>query len=141
MVTRPHGCLYRLIISADSESTEIPLEIDTPPSPCVCPSSLTRFSVLIFRSKHTRSPPAHALAGVDDLLTKCHDFGKRMFALYEAGAVVGRMSSILLCSDTTSDPTIVSGLLITGRAGAGKTSIVQATSKALQWDPHVHACK
>ena len=141
MVIRPHGSLCRLIISADSESTEIPPEMDTPPSPCVCPSSLTRFPVLIYRSKHTRSPPAHALAGVDNLLTKCHDFGRRMFALYEAGAIAGRMSSILLCRDTTSDSTTVSGLLVTGRAGAGKTSIVQATSKALQWDPHVHACK
>lgn len=98
MVTRTHDRRYRLIISADSESTEIPLEIDTPPSPCVCPSSLTRFLVLIYRSKHRQSPPANALAGVDELLTKCHDFGRRMFALYGAGAVAGRMSPVLLCS-------------------------------------------
>jgi hypothetical protein len=30
------------------------------------------------------------LAGVDDLLANCHDFCRRMFALYEAGAVAGR---------------------------------------------------
>ncbi|KAH9006583.1 AAA-domain-containing protein [Lactarius hatsudake] len=68
------------------------------------------------------SPPAHTLAGVDDLLTKCYDFGARMFTLYEASAVTG-----------------LSGLLVTGRAGAGKTSVVQATSKALQWDSRVQA--
>jgi len=96
MVTRTHGRLYRLIISAGSGSTEIPLEIDTPPSLCVCRSSLAQFLVLIYHGKHRRTPPAHALAGVDDLLTKCHDFGRRMFALYEAGAVAGRMSSVLL---------------------------------------------
>ncbi|KAI0301591.1 P-loop containing nucleoside triphosphate hydrolase protein [Multifurca ochricompacta] len=68
------------------------------------------------------SPPPHGLAGVDDLLTNCHDFGTRMFALYEAGAVAG-----------------LSGLLVTGRTGAGKTSVAQATSKALQWDSRVQA--
>ncbi|KAI9441226.1 AAA-domain-containing protein [Lactarius indigo] len=68
------------------------------------------------------SLPADTLAGVDDLLTKCYDFGTRMFTLYEAGAVTG-----------------LSGLIVTGRAGAGKTSVVQATSKALQWDSLVQA--
>ncbi|KAH8996318.1 AAA-domain-containing protein [Lactarius akahatsu] len=55
---------------------------------------------------------ADDLAGVDDLLAKCYDFG----ALWNLTRVT------------------VSGLLVTGRAGAGKTSVVQATSKALQWD-------
>ncbi|KAH9996691.1 P-loop containing nucleoside triphosphate hydrolase protein [Russula compacta] len=78
--------------------------------------------VLEWMDKSWRSPPTHELAGVDDLLTKCHDFGRRMFALYEARAVAG-----------------LSGLLVTGRAGAGKSSVVRATSKALQWDVQLHA--
>jgi hypothetical protein len=46
-----------------------------------------------FCSKPRRSPPAHVLAGVDDLLIKSHGFCRRMFALYEAGAIAGRMSA------------------------------------------------
>jgi len=97
--------VVQLIVSADPESAKVPFEVHTPASP-----------------KPRQPPPTHPLAGVDDLLTKCHDFGRRMSALYEAGAVAG-----------------LSGLLITGRAGAGKTSVVQATSRTLQWDPHVYA--
>jgi hypothetical protein len=51
--------------------------------------------ILIFRSRPRPSSPAHVLAGVDDLLTQCHDFCRRMFALYEAGAVAGRMLTFL----------------------------------------------
>ncbi|KAI9462642.1 AAA-domain-containing protein [Russula earlei] len=95
----------RLTVSVNSESTKIAEEI---------------FSIST-SIKPGQSPP-HVLAGVEDLLNRCHEFGTRMFSLYNAGAVVE-----------------LSGLLVTGRAGAGKTSIVQATSKALQWDAHVHA--
>ncbi|KAI0249217.1 P-loop containing nucleoside triphosphate hydrolase protein [Lactifluus subvellereus] len=97
--------VVRLTISADSESPKLGRGIPSPISP-----------------KPRRLPPAHALAGVDDLLAKCYDFGRRLFALYEAGAVAGP-----------------SGLLVTGRAGAGKTSVVQATAKALEWDSGVQA--
>jgi ATP-dependent protease Clp ATPase subunit len=45
-------------------------------------------------------------------------------------------SSESSCSNDVS----VQGLLITGRAGSGKTSVAQATAKSLQWDPDVHAC-
>lgn len=98
--------VVRVTISADTESPIAGLDIPTPPT----------------TPRPRRSPPTHALAGVDDLLTKCYDFGTHMFTLYEASAVTG-----------------LSGLLVTGRAGAGKTSVVQATSKALQWDPRVQA--
>ena len=47
----------------------------------------------ILRSNPRRPPPIHELAGVDDLLIQCHDFCRRMFVLYEAGAVAGRMSA------------------------------------------------
>ncbi|KAI0053237.1 AAA-domain-containing protein [Auriscalpium vulgare] len=69
-----------------------------------------------------RPPPAHALAGVDDILDKCRSFATKMFALHEAGAVRG-----------------LSGLLVTGRNGAGKTSVTQATARSLMWDPRIHA--
>ena len=88
-----HGHLYRLIVSADPESAKVPLEIHTPSSPCVSPST-THFPMFTYGSKPPQPPPTHALAGVDDLLTKCHDFGRRMSALYEAGAVAGRMSTV-----------------------------------------------
>ena len=52
--------------------------------------------MLIIRSDPRLPPPAHVLAGVDDILTKCHDFCRRMFALYDAGAVAGRMSAFFL---------------------------------------------
>jgi hypothetical protein len=47
------------------------------------------------RREPPRLPPAHALAGVDDLLSECHDLGRRLFALYEGGAIAGRMSALL----------------------------------------------
>ncbi|KAI9465701.1 AAA-domain-containing protein [Lactarius psammicola] len=98
--------VVRVTISTNPESPTADPDILSPPS----------------TPRPRRSPPAHALAGVDDLLTKCYDFGARMFTLYEASAVTG-----------------LSGLLVTGRAGAGKTSVVQATSNALQWDSRVQA--
>ena len=91
--------------------------------------------MLIIHSNPRLPPSAHVLAGVDDVLTKCHDFCKRMFALYDAGAVAGRMSAFLLSKSCFRVDITVLGLFVTGRAGAGKTSVVQATSKALQWDP------
>ncbi|KAH9048455.1 AAA-domain-containing protein [Lactarius hengduanensis] len=98
--------VVRVTFSADPESPIAGPDIPSPPS----------------TSRPRWSPPSHTLAGVGDLLTKCYDFGARMFTLYEASAVTG-----------------LSGLLVTGRAGAGKTSVVQATSKALQWDSRVQA--
>ncbi|KAI0262607.1 AAA-domain-containing protein [Gloeopeniophorella convolvens] len=98
--------VVRLSISTDSASSKAGQDLPSPPA----------------SPERRRSPPTHTLAGVDDLLAKCHDFGRRMFALYDAGAVTG-----------------LSGLLVTGRTGAGKTSVAQATAKALQWDPRVQA--
>ncbi|KAI0060488.1 AAA-domain-containing protein [Artomyces pyxidatus] len=69
-----------------------------------------------------RPPPPHALAGVDELLSKCRKFAAQTFALQAVGGVRG-----------------LSGLLVTGRSGAGKTSVLQATARTLQWDPSVHA--
>ncbi|KAJ7076895.1 P-loop containing nucleoside triphosphate hydrolase protein [Mycena belliarum] len=66
-----------------------------------------------------RSPETIFLAGVDDLLTQCFRFCVRKFAMHSSvNVVLG-----------------VSALLVTGRGGAGKTSIVQTVAKKLQEDP------
>lgn len=66
----------------------------------------------------------HDLAGVDTILTKAYSICSKIFALSSASIVGGS-----------------TGLLITGRTGAGKTSVAQATAKALQWNPSVFACE
>lgn len=66
----------------------------------------------------------HDLEGVDTVLFKAHSICSQVFALSSASIVGG-------CT----------GLLITGRTGAGKTSVAQATAKALQWNPSVFACE
>ncbi|KAJ3562418.1 hypothetical protein NP233_g9586 [Leucocoprinus birnbaumii] len=61
---------------------------------------------------------ASFLAGVDDILKQCNDHCVRQFMLHsQQGFVHG-----------------VSGLLVIGRSGAGKTSIVQTVAKRLQED-------
>ncbi|KAF7362140.1 putative peroxisomal biogenesis AAA ATPase pex1 [Mycena venus] len=64
-------------------------------------------------------PVTKFLAGVEDILTQCSQFCVRKFAMHASVNVVHGMSS----------------LLVTGRSGAGKTSIVQAVAKSLQQDP------
>ncbi|KAJ7745492.1 P-loop containing nucleoside triphosphate hydrolase protein [Mycena maculata] len=64
-------------------------------------------------------PAIKFLAGVEDLLIHCSQFCVRKFAMHASVNVVHG----------------VSALLVTGRSGAGKTSIVQAVAKTLQEDP------
>ncbi|KAJ7782814.1 P-loop containing nucleoside triphosphate hydrolase protein [Mycena metata] len=64
------------------------------------------------------APTTKFLAGVDDLLAQCTQFCVRKFAMHASVNVVRGISS----------------LLVTGRSGAGKTSIVQAVAKTLQED-------
>ncbi|KAK7057474.1 putative peroxisomal biogenesis AAA ATPase pex1 [Favolaschia claudopus] len=59
------------------------------------------------------------LAGVEHVLAQCSQFCVRRFAMHGSVNVVHG----------------ISGLLVTGRSGAGKTSIVQAVAKELQMDP------
>ncbi|KZP10920.1 AAA-domain-containing protein [Athelia psychrophila] len=63
------------------------------------------------------------LAGVDDILTQCTDYCVCSFALHASRGIVRG----------------VSALLITGRAGAGKTSIAKAVAQRVQVDPRVYA--
>ncbi|KAJ6497788.1 P-loop containing nucleoside triphosphate hydrolase protein [Mycena sanguinolenta] len=73
---------------------------------------------------YSSSPaPTTFLAGVDDILAQCSQFCIRKFAMHASVNVVHGMSA----------------LLVTGRAGAGKTSIVQAVANTLQQDPRTFA--
>ncbi|KAI5890368.1 AAA-domain-containing protein [Schizophyllum commune H4-8] len=64
------------------------------------------------------SPPAQRLAGVDEIINKCIDFARHNFVLHSTAAAVHG----------------VTGLLLTGRPGAGKTSIVRAVARLLEYD-------
>ncbi|KAF8160874.1 P-loop containing nucleoside triphosphate hydrolase protein [Crassisporium funariophilum] len=66
----------------------------------------------------TPAPPSTFLAGVDDILDRCTSFGTRQFILHSL----------------TNSVHGFSGLLVTGRSGSGKTSIVRAVAKNLQED-------
>ncbi|KAF8813732.1 AAA-domain-containing protein [Phlegmacium glaucopus] len=63
------------------------------------------------------------LAGVDDILTRCTKFCLREFLLHSM----------------TNSIHGFSGLLVTGRSGSGKTSIVRAVASSLQEDPRTFA--
>ncbi|KAL1750927.1 P-loop containing nucleoside triphosphate hydrolase protein [Schizophyllum commune] len=65
------------------------------------------------------SPPDLRLAGVDEIINKCVDFARHNFVLHSTTAAVHG----------------VTGLLLTGRPGAGKTSIVRAVARILEYDP------
>ncbi|KAJ7647537.1 P-loop containing nucleoside triphosphate hydrolase protein [Roridomyces roridus] len=64
------------------------------------------------------APVTKFLAGVEDLLSQCSQFCIRKLAMHASVDVVHGVSS----------------LLVTGRSGAGKTSIVQSVAKTLQED-------
>nr|GAT57894.1 likely peroxisomal biogenesis AAA ATPase pex1 [Mycena chlorophos] len=70
------------------------------------------------RSTETTSS-SQLLAGVDDLLGRCSQFCIRKFAMHAVADTVHGVSSILL----------------TGRSGSGKTSIVRSVARRLQSDP------
>jgi len=76
-------------------------------------------------TSETRLPSLskHGLAGIDDILSKCTRFCVSNFALHA-------------CSRRIRG---VAGLLVTGRSGAGKTSLLQAIAKAMQEDPRSFA--
>ncbi|KAL1696033.1 P-loop containing nucleoside triphosphate hydrolase protein [Schizophyllum commune] len=65
------------------------------------------------------SPPDLRLAGVDEIINKCVDFARHNFVLHSTTAAVHG----------------VTGLLLTGRPGAGKSSIVRAVARLLEYDP------
>ncbi|KAF7321379.1 putative peroxisomal biogenesis AAA ATPase pex1 [Mycena kentingensis (nom. inval.)] len=62
------------------------------------------------------TPHSSTLAGVDDILNRCSQFCTRKFSMHSAADTVHGVSSLLL----------------TGRSGSGKTSIVRAVTAKLQ---------
>jgi peroxin-1 len=90
------------------------------------------------------SSASDSLAGVDDILSGCTDFLLGVICCTVRGtsyADVGHFTYIRQVSvcdirvDRLNFISAVSALLVTGRSGAGKTSIVQAVAKSLQQDP------
>lgn len=71
-------------------------------------------------------PSAPILAGVAPLITRLTDFTVHAFLAQSqpSGALCGAPA-----------------LLLVGKAGAGKTAIVQAVSRALKFSPRAFACK
>ncbi|KAJ7690688.1 P-loop containing nucleoside triphosphate hydrolase protein [Mycena rosella] len=83
-------------------------------------SHVALFSVQGIEEWDIVSPETKFLAGVEEILTHCSQFCIRKFAMHSSVNVVHG----------------VSALLVTGRAGAGKTSIVHTVAKTLQEDPN-----
>ncbi|KAK0454604.1 P-loop containing nucleoside triphosphate hydrolase protein [Armillaria borealis] len=94
------------------------VSVDTGSSPLRIPSDKASTSTV-----KTPPPTTHFLAGVDDILTRCTEFCIRTMILHSTKTSVHGVSS----------------LLVTGRPGAGKTSIVKAVSKRLQENPKTFA--
>lgn len=96
----------------------VSVSVDTGSSPLRIPSDKASTSTV-----KTPPPTTHFLAGVDDILTRCTEFCIRTMILHSTKTSVHGVSS----------------LLVTGRPGAGKTSIVKAVSKRLQENPKTFA--
>ncbi|CAE7230329.1 unnamed protein product [Rhizoctonia solani] len=66
------------------------------------------------------------LAGVDAILTDCHNFFVRTFMQNEAFGTAGGPH--------------LPGLLLHGAPGSGRTSVARAVTKKLEFDSSIHAC-
>ncbi|KAF8706842.1 AAA protein, partial [Rhizoctonia solani] len=75
---------------------------------------------------HPAEDEKNELAGVDTILTDCHNFFVRTFMQNEA---FGRAGGSHL-----------PGLLLHGAPGSGRTSVARAVTKKLESDPSIHAC-
>jgi peroxin-1 len=90
----------------------------------------------------TTAPPSF-LAGIDDILNKCYEHCIRQFILHsQHGFVHGGQYILILhiLKSQVKSVGSVSGLLVTGRPGTGKTSIVRTVARNLQEDYRTHTC-
>ena len=89
-----------------------------------------------------RSHPYARLAGVDSVIEDCKMFCVVSYMAHVNRARVQGGVCLLSCSAyRVLMALVVPGLLVTGRSGAGKTSILRTAAKALQEDPRALACK
>ncbi|KAH9929150.1 AAA-domain-containing protein [Fomitopsis serialis] len=80
-------------------------------------------SHMLSDTMRTLEPRNHGLAGVDDILGKAVKFCQTNFLVHAFGSRVRG----------------VPGLLVTGRSGAGKTSLLHAIAQSMQEDPTIFA--
>ncbi|QRV84134.1 AAA family ATPase [Ceratobasidium sp. AG-Ba] len=69
---------------------------------------------------------ANELAGVDGILSECHEFFVRTYMQPRAFGTAGGSQ--------------LPGLLLHGATGSGKTSVAKSVAKKLEVDPCIHAC-
>ncbi|QRV98170.1 AAA family ATPase [Ceratobasidium sp. AG-Ba] len=69
---------------------------------------------------------ANELAGVDGILSECHEFFVRTYMQPQAFGTAGGSQ--------------LPGLLLHGATGSGKTSVAKSVAKKLEADPCIHAC-
>src|SRR6266576_2289393 len=94
-----------------------------------------------FSFSHARQQQT-SLVGVDDTLKEALGFCLRSFFLQsQMNHVSGGWNTIRLEYLDINAPCTVSGLLLTGGRGFGKTSIIQAIAKNLQEDPRTLTCE
>lgn len=96
------------------------VRVSMPPSPEV---TKMEDSMVETSKSSTHTQPTSVLAGVDDILTRCTKVCLREFLLHSM----------------TNSVHGFSGVLVTGRSGSGKTSVVRAVAKSLQEDPRTFA--
>ncbi|KDR75275.1 hypothetical protein GALMADRAFT_226942 [Galerina marginata CBS 339.88] len=79
--------------------------------------------------------PSNFLAGVDQILERCKNHITRELLIHSVkNSIHGGTFLSYQFYNTFLKGILVSGLLLTGRSGAGKTSIVQSVAKSLQED-------
>ena len=83
------------------------------------------------------------LAGVNVILDRCLKFCTRELLIHSmSNSVQGCKHPFTSCFLAVVQLCIIaSGLLVTGRSGSGKTSIVQSVAKSIQEDPRTLTCE
>ena len=110
------------------------------------PRSLHSTSDILFYYNSSDSEPDRSntpvnLAGVDSVIEDCKTFCVLSYMMHATRLrVKGGQLHCLGTSNLSQVAPLAPGLLVTGRSGSGKTSILRAAAKALQEDPRTLAC-